>query len=504
MLPYLKTGNENTRQYTVAFRGLNWGQDWAEGELSHCENLSAAQFPCLSQRPPRREAGCYPEPGGLIAKDGLLAVSGGTVFHKGNAVGQVTPGRKQLAAIGGTVVIFPDKAYYNTEKGEFGSLEAEAVVSGAMFTDAAITAEGAVFPFRAGDAVTITGCAVEENNRAVILRSVEAGVLGVYENTFVAAEEVGPVTLRRTVPDLDFICESNYRLWGTHGNTIYGSCYGDPFNFQVFDGLSGDSYYIDVASEGAFTGCIPYSGHICFFKEHTLHKLYGSKPGNFQIVTAQVCGVEAGSEKSLCVLNETLYYKGSGGVYAYTGGVPELVSANFGDRRFRNACAAADDERCYFSMEGEGGWHLLTYDVRRGIWLREDDLRCVDMTRWNGQVYLLAEDGTLWQTAEGENAERIPWSVTFCPFSETVLSRKGYSKFHLRLELEEGAWLQVQLRRDNEETWETIYTTHGGRARTASIPVLPTRCDRLELRLTGQGKCLLRTLVRELTVGSDV
>ena len=62
----------------------------------------------------------------------------------------------------------------------------------------------------------------------------------------------------------------------------------------------------------------------------------------------------------------------------------------------------------------------------------------------------------------------------------------------------------MQLRRDNEETWETIHTTHGGRARTVSIPVLPVRCDRLELRLSGQGRCLLRTLVRELTVGSDV
>lgn len=504
MLPVLKTGNETAKQYTVTFRGLNWGQDWTEGELSHCENLSASRFPCLSQRPPRRELGRYPDPGGLISKDGLLVVSGGTVFHNDNAVGQVTPGRKQLAAIGDYVVIFPDKAYYNTARGEFGDLEAEAVVTGAVFTDAAITAEGVTFPFRTGDAVTITGCAAGENNRTVILRSVEEGVLGVYESTFVAAEETGTVTLRREVPELDFICESNYRLWGTHGSTIYGSRYGDPFNFQVFDGLSGDSYFIDVASEGAFTGCIPYSGHICFFKEHTLHKLYGSKPGNFQVVTAQVCGVEAGSEKSLCVLNETLYYKGIGGVYAYTGGVPERVSAAFGSRQFANACAAADGECYYLSAEGEDGWHLLTYDVHRGIWLREDALHCADMARCGGHVYLLSEDGVLWQAAGGEDTERIPWSVTFCPFSETVLSRKGYSKFHLRLELEEGAWLQAQLRRDNEETWETICITHGGRARTVSIPVLPARCDRVELRLSGQGKCLLRTLVRELTVGSDV
>ena len=52
--------------------------------------------------------------------------------------------------------------------------------------------------------------------------------------------------------------------------------------------------------------------------------------------------------------------------------------------------------------------------------------------------------------------------------------------------------------------WQTIHTTHGGRARTVSIPVLPARCDSVELRLSGRGGCLLRTLVREYQIGSDV
>ena len=243
-------------------------------------------------------------------------------------------------------------------------------------------------------------------------------VLGFYENTFTESTEAGEISLKREIPDLDFICECNYRLWGVHGNTIYGSKYSDPFNFQAFDGLSGDSYYIDVATEGAFTGCIPYSGHICFFKENTLHKLYGSKPSNFQLVTARVAGVQAGSERSMCIINETLFYKGVGGVYAYTGGVPELVSEKFGTRRFSDACAATDGSRYYISMQGEDGWQLLTYDVKRGIWLREDGLHCVDMTQHEGAVYLLAEDGKLYRIDPEAERGDIPWSVTFCPFSE--------------------------------------------------------------------------------------
>ena len=288
MLPYLKAGSDAARQYAVAFRGLHWGEEPAEGQLSACENLSAARFPCLSQRSPREQLGTYPEPGGILTKDGLVVVSGGTVYHNGTPVGQVKPGRKQLAAIGDYAVIFPDKAYYHTETGQFGSLEAYFADKGLTFTHNGIEKEGAEFPFRVGDAVTVTGCAAApENARTVLVRSVEAGRLGFYDDTFVEAVEPEKVTLRREVPELELVCENNYRLWGTVGNTICASRYGDPFNFNVFDGLAGDSYRIDVASEGAFTGCIPYSGHICFFKEHTLHKLYGSKPGNFQLVTAR-------------------------------------------------------------------------------------------------------------------------------------------------------------------------------------------------------------------------
>lgn len=504
MLPYLRAGNENSKKYTVAFQGLNWGEGYTDGEFSHCENVSSHQFPCVAQRFGRTVAGEYAGPSALLTKEGLVVIHGTSVVYNDKVVGTVTEGRKQMAVVGKYVVIFPDKAYYDVDAGVFGSMEASIAATGAVFTDTSITIHSGNFPFRAGDAVTISGCTTAENNQTVIIRSVDGNVLGFYENTFTAATEEGEIILKREIPDLDFICESNYRLWGTKGNTIYGSKYSDPFNFQVFDGLSGDSYYIDVATEGAFTGCIPYSGHICFFKENTLHKLYGSKPSNFQIVTSQVYGVQAGSERSMCVINETLFYKGVGGVYAYTGGVPEPVSENFGTRRFSDACAATDGSRYYISMRGEDGWHLLTYDVLQGLWLREDGMECVDMTQHEGTVYLLAADGKLYRVDPEADRGDIPWSVTFCPFSETVNERKGYSKFHMRLELSAGAWVKVEMRRDYEQTWETIHTTHNERARTVSIPVLPARCDSVEIRISGKGECLLRTFIREFHMGSDV
>ena len=383
---------------------------------------------------------------------------------------------------------------------------AEMKYSGLSFKPSSITINYADFAFREGDAVTITGCENNDNNKTteIIIRGVEGNVLTFDDDTFTKAEENGIVTIKRSVPDLDFICESNYRLWGTHGNTIYSSKFSDPFNFKVFDGLSNDSYAIDVGSEGKFTGCIPYSSHICFFKENTLHKLYGTKPSNFQITTSNVYGVQSGSERSMQVVNEQLLYKGVGGVYAYTGGVPELISGNFGNKMYSEAVACCDGEKYYISMKRGDTWDMFAYDVMKNIWLREDDTQAVDMTFYDGKVYFLDAEGGLYYIDKTADRSDIEWGATFCTMHETVNERKGYSKFHLRMDMDAGAWIAVDIKTDNDLQWKQVYTTHNEKAKTVSIPIMPTRCDSIDIRLRGKGKCTIKAFIREFTVGSDV
>lgn len=506
-LPYLTETAEAAKKYIVNFRGLNYGEGWQDGDLADCVNLSSEKYPCMTQRPERVKMGAYDAPTTLHAKEGLLVVDGTSVLYNGETVGTVTEGRKQTATIGNYVVIFPDKAYYDVSTGVFGGMEEryEAEAGTLTFTDSTITTTGADWPFRVGDAVTISGCTTApENNKTPIVRGVSGKVLTFYENTFTAGTEAAAAAVERKVPDLDFICECNYRLWGTHGNTIYASKYADPLNFNVFDGLTGDSYYIDVGSDGEFTGCIPYSSHICFFKENTLHKLYGSKPSNFQLVTSNVYGVQAGCERSLCVVNEQLLYKGVNGVYSYTGGVPELVSDAFGTVRFSDAAAACDGERYYISMKHGDKWGMYVYDVLRSLWLKEDDTHAVDLCFHDGSVWFLDETGALYQIDRTAGRESVEWSATFCPFHETVNERKGYSRFHMRLELAAGAWIGVDVKTDRDKRWERIYTTHNQRERTITVPIIPTRCDSVSIRVYGKGECVIRAFIREFTTGSDV
>lgn len=503
-LPYLTDDGSRTEKYIVNFRGLHYGEGYVDGQLSDCVNLSTEKSPYITPRRERLLEGEYTSPSALHAKDGLLVIDGTQVLYKGKAVGTVTAGKKQTATIGNYVCIFPDKVYYDVVENTFQSMEASHSSDGLVFTNSTITTTGEDWPFRVGDAVQISGCSIVENNKTPIVRGVEGKVLTFYENAFTEGTEEGTVTLSRNVPDLDFICESNYRLWGTKGNTIYASKYMDPLNFHSNDGVSGDSYAIDVGSDGAFTGCIPFSSHICFFKENSLHKLYGSKPSNYQLVNANVYGVQAGSEKSMCIVNEQLIYKGVHGVYAYNGGVPDLISEDFGTRRFSNAVAACDGERYYISMQDAAGWHLFVYDVLKDIWLREDDTQAVDMVFHDGDVYLLCADGKLQKIDRNAGRDNVEWSVTLCPFNETMDERKGYSRFSMRLDMEAGAWLSVEIKTEHDQRWRQVYTTHNERARTISVPIIPTRCDTVSIRIHGKGDCTIKAFVREFTVGSDV
>ncbi len=512
LLPYLSEVQNPSKKYSVVFRGLNYGQGTQDGEFAETYNLSTDQYPCITQRAARILTGKYTHPSTLHSKGKLLVIDGTEVYYGDTKVGDVTEGKKQTATIGNYIVIFPDKKYYKVpteddKDGEFGSMDVVYEMAGLKFTASTISKTGANFPFGKGDSVTIEGCSSNGNNKSeeIIIRGATSDELTFDANSFTAVDkETNKVTIRRTVPPLDFVCENNYRLWGTHGNTIYSSAWNDPLNFKSFEGLAGDSYAIDVGSEGEFTGCIPYASHICFFKENTLHKLYGTKPSNFQITTVNVYGVQSGSERSIQIVNEQLLYKGVGGVYAYTGGVPELISEKFGTNRYSDAVACCDGEKYYISMKQGDTWSMFAYDVAKNIWLREDDTNAVDMTFYDGKVYFLDSRGCLYYIDKTADRSDIEWGATFCTMHETMNERKGYSKFHLRMDLSAGAWLAVDVKTDNDLKWQQVFTTHNEKAKTVSIPIMPTRCDSIDIRLRGKGKCTVKTFIREFSVGSDV
>lgn len=360
--------------------------------------------------------------------------------------------------------------------------------------------------FKAGDGVEISGCAsLPGNNGTRVIRSVSGRTLTFSSNVFSAGTEAGTVLIERKVPAFTCICECDNRIWGAEGTTIYASALGDPTNFFVYDGLATDSYSVSVGSDGDFTGCCAYSSTVLFWKENYLHKILGSYPAQYEIYTYTVPGIQKGSEKSLTVINEMLFYKGRNGIYAYSDGTPELISENFGTRRFENGIGGTDGERYYLSMQREDkSWELYVFDTIRGLWLREDAIHAVDFAYLDGTLYFLDSGNkkVLMMGQDGGEEGPIFWSATLCRMDETTHGRKGYSRLYLRADLETGAWLKIEVSADGAP-FRQVFSTHNQRAKTMNIPILPVRCDSFQIRLSGKGACVIKSIVREFSVGSE-
>lgn len=516
------------------FAGYNHTLGADNGELWDMENLTGELYPLLSPRRRRWIAGHLSKPNGLYTHDGVYWVDGGGFYAGGVRKGTVTDCRKTFASLGAYIVILPDRAYYNRLTGEFGSLEAQwsgsVVIRDGTFAQEeakanTIYARGANWAarFRAGDAVTVSGCAVHpENNKTPVIREIDGDELRFYENAFTISEggDTERVTIRRAVPELDFICENENRLWGCKGDTIYSCKLGDIFNWNVFDGLATDSYAVDVGSAGDFTGCCSYLGYPVFFKEEHIYKVYGSRPSNFQVMGSASMGIETGSGGSAAIAGETLFYLSRTGITAYTGGIPQSVAAPFGTQRFRNAVGGSDGTRYFVSMEDQDGiWHLFVYDTRRGLWHREDGLEAVGFG-WDGALYFLDARGTLWidgtARAAPEGCQRegpVAWNAEWADFYEAsgsssssipIAQEKGVGKLLVRLELDEDARVDILIQFDSDGVWRRVRMLEAHVKRSWYLPIVPRRCDHFRIRLEGVGGCRVYSLTREVYTGSEI
>lgn len=362
--------------------------------------------------------------------------------------------------------------------------------------------------FAAGDVVTISGCeTLEDNNRAAKIAAVTADAITFDAPSFAAGDEAGAVTITRRVPALDLVCESNNRLFGVCNadKTIYVSALGDPLNWEDFSGLSTDSYQVVTGTPGDFTGIAAYNDAVLFFKRDCVHRLVGDYPAEYAVYVDHIAGVQPGTEKAMVIHNEVLYYKGDEGVYAYTGATPRLISSALGSVRYDRAVAGNDGGTLYFSMRRQDTqeWELLTYDTRQGLWCKEDDTRATGFADLDGKLYML-EGIRLWLLGQGDTDDgaAIEWTATFTPFTETVHQRKYPSRLLLRLELAPGAWAKAELSRDGGP-FKLIWSGHDLHTPTVAIPIRPGRCDRYQLRLTGEGRCTIRSMAREFALGGD-
>lgn len=317
--------------------------------------------------------------------------------------------------------------------------------------------------------------------------------------------ESQPVTISRKVPDMDFVISDDNRLWGAKGHTIYGSKLGDPTNFYVFDGLSTDSYSVDIGNAGDITAALTYNGYPTFFKEDGIFRLYGDKPSNFQIMPTMKQGVKEGCAKSLAVAGEVLYYIGLNGIMAYSGGVPMKADEALGID-VKHGVAASDGIKYYVSATEDGEhYSLYVYDTSKRMWHKEDDTH-LTYAVYDKAVLGLTDKGELLALTDGVDGteeEDFEWYVEFADMTFGSPFQKGIVKANIRFDLEPGAVARVEIQYNSSGIWEAVKSFEGLGKRSNVLPVIPRRCDHFRLRIVGKGVCDIYSLAVQYYNGSE-
>ena len=101
--------------------------------------------------------------------------------------------------------------------------------------------------------------------------------------------------------------------------------------------------------------------------------------------------------------------------------------------------------------------------------------------------------------------EEIVWEAVSGLLSYRLPENKRVSRYNLRLGLESGAVLRVELQYDSDGVWRSAGEIRASRAHCGSylFPIRPHRCDHLRLRLSGSGEMKLYSIARILETGSD-
>ncbi len=382
--------------------------------------------------------------------------------------------------------------------------------------------------FSKGDVVNMTSHVVDNINNGSVIQEVGTDfivVIGLMDEA--QKEETTSrgrtFTISRDLPILDYVCADKNRVWGCrYGrdrqgnfvNEIYCTKLGDFKNWYVYEGLTTDSYAVSVGVPGEWTGCISYGGYPTFFKENAIFRIYGSYPAEYTVINTDARGVQAGSSKSLAIINETLYYKAPGSVMAYDGARPTPISQAFGKNvYYYDGCAGVGGSKYYLEVTNTYGGHVLfVYDTDTGLWMKESQIKAVRFA-WqvDGRLFAASEDyiyglgltDSVLYASKLVGEEFVTWSATTGEMGYDYADFKYVNKLTLRAYVPTKSEINVEISYD-DKPFEPVNTLRGNdEIMSQTLDIYPFRCDHYKLRFSGHGPVMIYTLAITLDTGSE-
>lgn len=107
------------------FAGYNHTLNCTEGAYFDMKNMTSDYYPTISPRNPRKKVQEFTNFQGAFFKNGVFYVDNKEAYYDGiKIVGMtLTSDFKTFVGMGSSIIIFPDKLWYDTANGSFGSLD---------------------------------------------------------------------------------------------------------------------------------------------------------------------------------------------------------------------------------------------------------------------------------------------------------------------------------------------------------------------------------------------
>lgn len=244
------------------------------------------------------------------------------------------------------------------------------------------------------------------------------------------------VKLKRRARVFDNIAVHHGRVWGTlpTGNAVFASSSDNIFSFSSDDITKRYAARLVSDTEGKFTGMCEYNEEICAFKENSITVIYGSNAANYSQGVIKGVGCIDGS--SIAVTPSGVIFLAHNGFYIYSGGIPQCISEDLNTVYMK--AKAGFDGNCYYAsaLKETGETELIVYDMRYGMWHRQDDFNAEDFFLFGGDFYA-ADKNDVYRIGKG--TEKINWGITSVRMHDNMLDNKGIHEIWIRADVEDGA-----------------------------------------------------------------
>ena len=315
-----------------------------------------------------------------------------------------------------------------------------------------------------------------------------------------------------TMPDCNYLAVHDNRIYAASNiNNALSFSALRIYNDWTTANDAGEKY-VDTEDGEFASGLAAFNNHIVYFKNHSMHELYGSGPldYSFQTISEQIGCL---SHRSIVEIKGVLYWLGKEGIYAYAGGtVPSLISEPFIGGTLDNvdydnadkACAGTDGKVYYINIPMIGGTYLtITYDTEYKTWHLEDAIQFTQFVYFDYELYGLETVTKFVQfMKDKDGTEVVTWSKETMRFLLDTPSLKKHlayiyvvfdlptaSTFKIAISTEDGAYVDVK-----------TYTVDSD-IQNVRLPVpvaTAHNCDWFKLKFYGTGNCTIHRAEMQL------